>query len=92
MYSLYRLRLYVVRIYITLFLIFILITIAVIFGSQNAQQLTLNYFIARSEMTVASAVSLFTGLGFVLGLLFTLLWRLILQSKSLIANKQSHES
>ncbi|QBG37677.1 LapA family protein [Litorilituus sediminis] len=53
--------------------------------------LTLNYLIARSEMTVAAAVSLFTGIGFVLGLLITILWRLIRKGKKAIANKQIQE-
>ncbi|WP_246028854.1 lipopolysaccharide assembly protein LapA domain-containing protein [Litorilituus sediminis] len=79
------------RLYITLFLIIVLIAIAFIFGSQNEQMLTLNYLIARSEMTVAAAVSLFTGIGFVLGLLITILWRLIRKGKKAIANKQIQE-
>ena len=79
------------RLYITLFLIIVLIAIAFIFGSQNEQMLTLNYLIARSEMTVAAAVSLFTGIGFVLGLLITILWRLIRKGKKAIANKQNQE-
>lgn len=79
------------RLYITLFLIIVLIAIAFIFGSQNEQMLTLNYLIARSEMTVAAAVSLFTSIGFVLGLLITILWRLIRKGKKAIANKQIQE-
>lgn len=79
------------KLYITLFLIIVLIAIAFIFGSQNEQMLTLNYLIARSEMTVAAAVSLFTGIGFVLGLLITILWRLIRKGKKAIANKQIQE-
>jgi putative membrane protein len=66
-----------VRIYITAFLLFILLVIAFIFGSQNEQTLTLNYLIARTELSVAAAVSLFTTLGFVLGLLFALLWKFV---------------
>jgi putative membrane protein len=61
------------RLYITLFFIIVLLTIAFIFGSQNDQLLTLNYLVARTEMTVAAAMSLFTGIGFVLGLLVTIL-------------------
>ncbi len=80
------------RLYITSFLILVFVTIAFIFGSQNDQQLSLNYLIARSEMTVAAAVSLFTSLGFVLGLLVTMLWRLIRKSKKVLASKQSQES
>jgi len=79
------------RLYFTSFLIFCLLIIAFIFGSQNEQLLTLNYLVARTEITVAAAVSLFTGLGFILGLLVTLLWRLIRKSKKVLANKNSVE-
>ena len=65
------------RVYITAFVLFILLAIAFVFGSQNEQTITLNYFIARAELSVAAAVSLFTTLGFVLGLLFSLLWKFI---------------
>ena len=59
-----------------LLLIIALLTIAFIFGSQNPQTITLNYLIARSELSVAQAVSIFTILGIVIGILVTLLWRL----------------
>jgi putative membrane protein len=36
-------------------------------------------------MTVAAAMSLFTGIGFVLGLLVTILWRLIRKGKKALA-------
>jgi putative membrane protein len=52
------------RLYITLFFIIVLLAIAFIFGSQNEQLLMLNYLVARTEMTVAAATSLFTGIGF----------------------------
>jgi len=68
------------------------LVIAFIFGSQNEQLLTLNYLIARTEMTIAAAVSLFTGLGFILGLLVTLLWRLIRKGKKVLAKKNEAES
>jgi len=66
-----------VRIYFTVFVLFILLVIAFIFWSQNGQTITLNYLIARTELSVAAAVSIFTTLGFVLGLLFSLLWKLV---------------
>ena len=47
------------------------------FGSQNDQVLTLNYLIAKTNLSVAAAVSLFTTIGFVLGLLFALFWKLL---------------
>ena len=80
------------RLYLTLFVIFCLLVIAFIFGSQNDQLLNLNYLIARTEMTVAAAVSLFTGLGFILGLLVTLLWRLIRKGKKALAKSKLAES
>jgi len=80
-----------VRLYLTLFLIFCLLVVAFIFGSQNEQLLTLNYLIARTQMTVAAAVSLFTGLGFILGLLVTLLWRLIRKGKKALSKNKLAE-
>lgn len=54
-----------------------LLVIAFIFGSQNNQIITLNYMIARTELSVAAAVSLFTIIGFFLGIFFSLLWKFI---------------
>lgn len=65
------------RLYLTIFMFFIFLAIAFVFGSQNDQILTLNYLVARIDMSVATAVSLFTFIGFILGLLFCLLWKLI---------------
>lgn len=79
------------RLYITIFFILILLAIAFIFGSQNDQSFTLNYLIARTEMTVAAAVSLFTGLGFLLGLLVTILWRIVRKSKKALARAKPLE-
>ncbi|WP_033084250.1 lipopolysaccharide assembly protein LapA domain-containing protein [Colwellia psychrerythraea] len=81
-----------VRLYITLFFILVLLAIAFIFGSQNDQLLILNYLIARTEMTVAAAMSLFTGLGFLLGLLVTILWRIVRKSKKALAKNKSQET
>ncbi|GHE90534.1 lipopolysaccharide assembly protein LapA domain-containing protein [Thalassotalea profundi] len=69
------------RLYLTLIVIILLLVVAFIFGSQNEQTLTLNYLIARTELTVAAAVSLFTVIGFILGLLFALLWKLVRRVK-----------
>jgi len=82
---------YHVRIYFTFFLVSILIVIAFVFGSQNEQIISLNYLAARVELSIAAAVSLFTTIGFVLGLLATLLWRLIRKGKKSLANKRSSE-
>jgi len=80
-----------VRLYITLFFILVLLAIAFIFGSQNEQLFTLNFIIARTEMTVAAAVSLFTGLGFLLGLLVTIFWRIVRKGKKALTKKKSQE-
>jgi putative membrane protein len=66
-----------VRLYLTVILFLIFLAIAFVFGSQNDQTFTLNYFIARIDISVAAAVSLFTIVGFILGLLFCFLWKLI---------------
>ena len=65
------------RIIITAFVFIILLAIAFIFGSQNEQTITLNYLIARTELSVAAAVSLFTTVGFLLGLIFSLLLKFL---------------
>ena len=67
----------VLKIYITLLFVLIFLAVAFIFGSQNEQIITLNYLIARTSMPVAAAVSLFTGIGFVLGLLVAIFWQLL---------------
>jgi putative membrane protein len=79
-----------VRVYITAIALFILLAIAFVFGSQNEQTITLNYLIARADLSVAAAVSLFTTLGFILGLLFSLLWKFIRVIKP--KNQPSKES
>ena len=80
------------RIYLILFFVLILLAIAFVFGSQNEQILSLNYLIARVELSVAAAVSIFTGIGFLLGLLATLLWRLIRKGKKALAKNRSTEA
>jgi len=69
------------RLVFTLLILFSLLVIAFAFGSQNNGIITLNYFIARTEMSVASAVSLFTFIGFLLGIFTTVLWRLLRRMK-----------
>lgn len=69
------------RLVITLLILFALLVIAFAFGSQNNGMITLNYFIARTEMSIASAVSLFTFIGFLLGIFTTILWRLLSRMK-----------
>ncbi|NQY87688.1 MAG: DUF1049 domain-containing protein [Colwellia sp.] len=79
------------RIYFTFFLVLILLSIAFVFGSQNDQIISLNYLVARIELSMAAAVSLFTTIGFALGLLATLLWRLIRKGKKSLAKNRSTE-
>jgi putative membrane protein len=80
-----------VRIYLTLFLVLALLAIAFIFGSQNEQIISLNYLVARIELSIAAAVSLFTAIGFALGLLATVIWRLIRKGKKSLAKNRSTE-
>jgi len=80
-----------VRIYLTIFLVLTLLIIAFIFGSQNGQIISLNYLVAKVDLSIAAAVSLFTAIGFLLGLLSTLLWRLIRKGKKSLA-KNKHKS
>ncbi|GLX86519.1 hypothetical protein tloyanaT_27720 [Thalassotalea loyana] len=69
------------RLVITLLILFALLVIAFAFGSQNNGIITLNYFIARADISVASAVSLFTFIGFLLGIFTTVLWRILSRMK-----------
>ena len=77
------------RFYLSLIVFLCLLAIAFIFGSQNDQTITLNYIIARTEMSVAMAVSLFTALGFILGLLAVFMWKI---SRVFKKKKNSTES
>ncbi len=79
------------RIYFTLLLVFIFLAIAFVFGSQNEQVISLNYLVAKIELSTAAAVSLFTAIGFILGLLVTLLWRLVRKGKKKKKKKRSTE-
>jgi putative membrane protein len=79
------------RLYITVILFLILLAIAFVFGSQNDQVLTLNYLIAKTNLSVAAAVSLFTSIGFVLGLLFSFFWKLLSMVKASKNNQLNTE-
>ncbi|TWX70157.1 lipopolysaccharide assembly protein LapA domain-containing protein [Colwellia sp. C1TZA3] len=79
------------RLYITVILFLILLAIAFVFGSQNDQVLSLNYLIAKTNLSVAAAVSLFTSIGFVLGLLFALFWKLLGMIKTTKNNQLNTE-
>lgn len=57
------------RFYLSLFVLLLLVVTAIIFGSQNTQIIELNYLIARANITVAAAVSLFTVFGFFTGII-----------------------
>jgi len=72
-----------------LMIVLVISAIAFIFGSQNPQTITLNYMIARTELSVAQAVSLFTVLGIVIGILVTLMWRIsrVIKSKRKLASQ-----
>ena len=82
------------RFYISLLVLFVLVTIAFVFGSQNTQLVELNYLIARSEITVATAVSLFTILGFFIGVLTTItfqVYRALTKKKKLKYSQPNQE-
>lgn len=65
------------KFYLTLFIVLFLLLVAFMFGSQNDQVITVNYIIAKADIPVAMAVSIFTTLGFLLGLFTVLLMKLI---------------
>jgi len=64
------------RFYLSLFILLALLALAFVFGSQNEQTITLNYLIARTDMSIAMAVSLFTSLGFIMGLISVFMWKI----------------
>jgi len=72
------------RFYLTLIVVLFLLFVAIVFGSQNEQVITLNYMIAKVDLPIAAAVSLFTSIGIILGILICLLWKL---SRSLRKDK-----
>ncbi len=80
------------RIYFTLSLVLVLLAIAFIFGSQNEQMMSLNYLIAKVELSIAAAVSLFTAIGISIGILVTILWRLVRKGKKALAKNRSTEA
>ena len=72
------------RFYLTLIVMLFLLFVAFVFGSQNEQVITLSYMIAKVDLSIAAAVSLFTLIGVILGMLICLLWKL---SRSLKKDK-----
>ncbi len=70
----------------------ILLAIAFVFGSQNEQIISLNYLIAKVDLSIAAAVSLFTVIGISIGILVTILWRLIRKGKKALAKNRSTEA
>ncbi len=73
------------KLYLSIVVLFIFLAIAFVFGTQNEQIIELNYIIARSELPIAQAVSIFTFIGFVIGVLtmtLVMLTRKIKRSKS----------
>lgn len=56
------------KLYLSVLLLFIFLAIAFVFGTQNEQTIELNYIIARSNISVAMAVSIFTLIGFIIGM------------------------
>ncbi|NMP15577.1 MULTISPECIES: LapA family protein [unclassified Thalassotalea] len=57
------------KLYLSVLVLFIFLAIAFVFGTQNEQLIELNYIVAKSRMSVAMAVSIFTLIGFVIGLM-----------------------
>ncbi|MDN3652708.1 LapA family protein [Thalassotalea ponticola] len=57
------------KLYLSVLVLFVFVAIAFVFGTQNDQIIQLNYIIAKSRMSVAMAVSLFTLIGFIIGVL-----------------------
>ncbi|TKB45910.1 DUF1049 domain-containing protein [Thalassotalea mangrovi] len=63
-----------VKLFISIVFLFILLAVAFVFGSQNEQLIELNYIIAKSEISVSQAVSLFTFIGFLIGFVISTLF------------------
>ncbi|WP_169303061.1 lipopolysaccharide assembly protein LapA domain-containing protein [Thalassotalea mangrovi] len=62
------------KLFISIVFLFILLAVAFVFGSQNEQLIELNYIIAKSEISVSQAVSLFTFIGFLIGFVISTLF------------------
>lgn len=83
------------RFYLSIILFVFLLLVAFVFGSQNEQTIELSYLVARSELSVAKAVALFTLIGFTLGVLASFIWRVnrrLKQRKKLPDNLLSAKS
>ncbi len=65
-----------------------LFIVAFIFGSQNNQEITINYMIAKTNITVAEAVTIFTLIGISIGLMLALLWKFTRAIKSKSINSK----
>lgn len=62
------------KLFISVVFLFILLAVAFVFGSQNEQLIELNYIVAKAEISVSQAVSLFTFIGFLIGVLISTLF------------------
>ncbi|WP_371189179.1 lipopolysaccharide assembly protein LapA domain-containing protein [Thalassotalea maritima] len=76
------------KLYFSILLLFILLLVAFIFGTQNKQIVELNFLIARADITVAMAVSIFTAIGVAIGIMLALVFSL--QRK--LARRKKHRS
>ena len=52
------------KIIFTALILLFFFVVALVFGTQNTDPIMLNYLIAKTEITVAYAVSIFTFIGF----------------------------
>lgn len=64
------------KLFISVVFLFILLAVAFVFGSQNEQLIELNYIVAKTEISVSQAVSLFTFIGFLIGFVMSSLFSL----------------
>lgn len=60
--------------------ILVIFFIALAFGAQNASEVTVNFLVLSTELSVAAVAGIFMGFGFVISLIFyflsTLRWKL----------------
>lgn len=68
----------------------LLFALALTFGVQNTQQVTVNYLIAKGDVTVAALVGIAMFIGFLIGLLVTAGIYLRLRWRQLRLSRQLH--
>lgn len=73
------------RTLLSLIPVVIIFVIALAFGAQNDQSISVDFFFGQAELSVASLLAIFIGIGFLIGLVSMAMnyWRMRLQIRKL---------